>query len=1494
MSRYSLLFRAIVVSAALLIASCTQPEDSSSTVNNATVTSIGAVEGNTGQTTLAFTVSSSIEQRIRYRTTNVTAAAGSDFLSTSGEWGIQPGSERTINVPVNGDLQVEADEQLGVILTYSDGSTSRHTGTIFNDDRPSVIVADQPVIEGAEDTIVMRFKLTLSQKTLTPFPVRVLSRDESAGAIARDVGSNYQPATANQDYQPIDRELIFPAGSKEATVDVIVNGDTAIERSEAFSLRIYEAGANPLTATPLGSAFGIISNDDGPGFNMPTVTLRNGQAAEGSSGSNTPVDFLVSLDGPNEVDFSIFYEVVRPTSTTTATLADGSDLPATTGKFRDITTSNSMPITGTISVPVIGDNQYELNEAFELVLRTGDGYELARAQGSIQNDDAPNFSLTPVTVEEGNSGTTNMLFTLLLAEPKPLVETITLDYRTRDGFSVDIASATSGQDYQYTTGQLTFSPGDTSKTIVVPIIGDLQYEPNEAFSLQITQSGVVVVTGKGEIENDDNSSLKVTPIDGSTVQEARGTPLVFSALFERSVTRVTTVYYEVDSRSADVGLTGNTSADITNDTLTGHMIYDAGRKAPRNDPISLLINDDTQVEGPESFAVSFYANEPDMLNRRNELYQSTISIIDNDFIQIQFSTSTFQGEEGNGGAGVTLAAMNSSQTNPVLKVSNGDLQSDAEVTLTISDSGTVELDDYELNPSFTFTVPAGNYNSTVAIPIPGFSVISDTRLENNESVTLQLSSPDPSVSGLDVGIRDTLTITIENDDTLQLGFSTVANQSVSENGATALIGLSALTAVDSDYDPGGPGGQTLNVSLGLLNPGAPGNAELNDFTPSLPVLLSISSFPIDVGTLTVSGMPAVLDDNLVELDEAATLQLAAGTSSLVTVDSSTESVAYTLSSDDTVTLTLDTTSLNVAEGSTPSISVTTSGGTIDADSPDLPFEFTVSPDPGTESADYVFNSGAVMLLDNAGTLEYPTDWLTIEDDNLVESPETLTVGLSTTGLSEYIVYSDAGATKPLSIISDDILTASFSTLKFESLENDDVPLSVVAVTGSTEIDVLLLFERLGGESYPATEGVDFALAQITVPSTHTSGDAYPFPAVIVGDTNTEFNESIHVALQTPGISGEPADQGANGEAILLIVNDDQFFTVNGSGINYCADGTGNIVPDCTAVSDASLRTQDGKYAANPFSSTKPPTAVDSAEPALTWQCLTDDRTNLTWAYEVPAGPAINPQSYNKNNTDISDKISDMDGVCENTDWRQPTFSELANLMTFKTATALLDTSSEFTDVQVTASTDQYWFQDSDESDSRLMSFHQGQVSSGSTGYLMLVSDADATLVESRPTVTYACAEDNTSLDSTITSDHRYTVAGERITDNLTGLTWAARSLLTTDVDNSTWGKALNQADAYEEDAADATGWRAPTIKELLSLLTLNCDATGLAVDTNLPHFFLPRIDGVVPLPVMSSSPVNNANNEIWTLDLSAEAALLSPSLPPSSALPMQTFVVRAP
>ena len=535
-----------------------------------------------------------------------------------------------------------------------------------------------------------------------------------------------------------------------------------------------------------------------------------------------------------------------------------------------------------------------------------------------------------------------------------------------------------------------------------------------------------------------------------------------------------------------------------------------------------------------------------------------------------------------------------------------------------------------------------------------------------------------------------------------------------------------------------------------------------------------------------------------------------------------------------------------------------------------------------------------MLLDNAGTLEYPTDWLTIEDDNLVESPETLTVGLSTTGLSEYIVYSDAGATKPLSIISDDILTASFSTLKFESLENDDVPLSVVAVTGSTEIDVLLLFERLGGESYPATEGVDFALAQITVPSTHTSGDAYPFPAVIVGDTNTEFNESIHVALQTPGISGEPADQGANGEAILLIVNDDQFFTVNGSGINYCADGTGNIVPDCTAVSDASLRTQDGKYAANPFSSTKPPTAVDSAEPALTWQCLTDDRTNLTWAYEVPAGPAINPQSYNKNNTDISDKISDMDGVCENTDWRQPTFSELANLMTFKTATALLDTSSEFTDVQVTASTDQYWFQDSDESDSRLMSFHQGQVSSGSTGYLMLVSDADATLVESRPTVTYACAEDNTSLDSTITSDHRYTVAGERITDNLTGLTWAARSLLTTDVDNSTWGKALNQADAYEEDAADATGWRAPTIKELLSLLTLNCDATGLAVDTNLPHFFLPRIDGVVPLPVMSSSPVNNANNEIWTLDLSAEAALLSPSLPPSSALPMQTFVVRAP
>ena len=78
-------------------------------------------------------------------------------------------------------------------------------------------------------------------------------------------------------------------------------------------------------------------------------------------------------------------------------------------------------------------------------------------------------------VTEGNSGTTDAVFTVSLSEPSD--QTATVHYATQD------RSAIAGSDYLATSGTLTFAPGQTVQTISVPVVGDRLGEEVEAFDV---------------------------------------------------------------------------------------------------------------------------------------------------------------------------------------------------------------------------------------------------------------------------------------------------------------------------------------------------------------------------------------------------------------------------------------------------------------------------------------------------------------------------------------------------------------------------------------------------------------------------------------------------------------------------------------------------------------------------------------------------------------------------------------------------------------------------------------------------------------------------------------------------------------------------------------------------------------------------------------------------------------------------------------------------
>jgi uncharacterized repeat protein (TIGR01451 family) len=167
-----------------------------------------------------------------------------------------------------------------------------------------------------------------------------------------------------------------------------------------------------------------------------------------------------------------------------------------------------MPVT----VVVNGDTLFELNESFSLVLSSG-ATPVVSGTGTITNDDAqPALSIADVSQSEGNVAGT-MVFTVTLSGSTSLP--VSVQYATANG------TATAGSDYTATSGTLTFAPGVTVQTISVPVTGDITFEPDETFTVTLSNPTNAVLTraaATGTLVNDDSGSdLRITKTAGSAI-----------------------------------------------------------------------------------------------------------------------------------------------------------------------------------------------------------------------------------------------------------------------------------------------------------------------------------------------------------------------------------------------------------------------------------------------------------------------------------------------------------------------------------------------------------------------------------------------------------------------------------------------------------------------------------------------------------------------------------------------------------------------------------------------------------------------------------------------------------------------------------------------------------------------------------------------------------------------------------------------------------------
>lgn len=172
-------------------------------------------------------------------------------------------------------------------------------------------------------------------------------------------------------------------------------------------------------------------------------------------------------------------------------------------------------------------------------------------------------SVNDVSIIEGNSGTSNAVFTVTLSAASIGGQSVT--FTTSDG------TATAGSDYTATTQVVNFAAGETTQTVDVPVAGDAINEADETFNvtLSLPTNGLVLAdsTGVGTITNDDFTVTPINQIQGAglTSPIANGT----SVTTEGIVTGIKTNGFFIQSSDAEADANAATSEGILVFTGTG-------------------------------------------------------------------------------------------------------------------------------------------------------------------------------------------------------------------------------------------------------------------------------------------------------------------------------------------------------------------------------------------------------------------------------------------------------------------------------------------------------------------------------------------------------------------------------------------------------------------------------------------------------------------------------------------------------------------------------------------------------------------------------------------------------------------------------------------------------------------------------------------------------------------------------------------------------------
>ena len=382
-------------------------------------------------------------------------------------------------------------------------------------------------------------------------------------------------ATAGSDFVAQSGTVVFSPGMTVQTITVPILDDALAEPDEFFDLQLT-APANAALAQTRASTRLLASdltNVSTPVINaLPVVVDESAGYAE----------FVFRLSAPSAQQVSVRYddrydaEIWREYS-----YGGGGTLIFAPGEMAK-----------TIRFAVYDDTKSDPAHSFHIFLDqptnavVGNSWVTATIAANDGASGTPTVSVSGVTIDEKVGAAT---FVLSLSQPSET--NVAVNFATADG------TATAGADYIASSGTVGFAPGQTTRSITVPIVDDSAAEPDEFFSLVLsTPSGLVIGNASAEariVANDGaNASTPIITIEPVVANEVTGWVDVVVRLSAPSAQQVSVNY----SDSTEVSAYRNDYID----SRSGTLVFAPGETAKT---IRYGLIDDGDDEGPTYFMV---------------------------------------------------------------------------------------------------------------------------------------------------------------------------------------------------------------------------------------------------------------------------------------------------------------------------------------------------------------------------------------------------------------------------------------------------------------------------------------------------------------------------------------------------------------------------------------------------------------------------------------------------------------------------------------------------------------------------------------------------------------------------------------------------------------------------------------------------------------------------------------------------------------------------